>query len=55
MIRLFAQPVPLLSSHQVVSLPQSSCASPVELTDGGGGKGVGEETNHTTARLPGPL
>ncbi len=31
---------PPLSRQQVVSLSQSSCVSPVELTDGGGGVGV---------------
>jgi hypothetical protein len=30
------------------------CATGVELTDGRGGKGVGEEPNHKTARKPGP-
>ncbi len=42
-----------LSRQQVVSLSQPSCVSPVEFT--GGGDGVGEEPNHTTARKPGPL
>ncbi len=55
-IRLLAYPHPLLSRQQVVSLSKSSCVSPVELTDGrGGGGGVGEEPNYTTARKPGPL
>ncbi len=38
-----------LSYHQVVSLSQSSCVSPVELTDGRWG-GVGEEPYHMMAR-----
>jgi hypothetical protein len=38
-----------------VSLSQSSCVSPVELTDGRGGEEEDEEANHTTARKPGPL
>jgi hypothetical protein len=40
-----------LSCEQVVSLSQSSCVSPVELTDRRGGK----DPNHTTARKPAPL
>jgi hypothetical protein len=40
----------LLSRQQVVSLSQSSCVSPVELTDGRGGEGVGEEPNHSKLR-----
>jgi hypothetical protein len=56
MNRLLAHPLNLLSRQQVVSLSQSSCVStPVELTDGRGGEGVGEEQNHTIARKPGPL
>ncbi len=39
-------PIPL-SRQQVVSLSQSSCVLPVELTDGRGWEGVGEEPNHT--------
>ncbi len=35
MIRLLTHPLPPLSREQVVSLSQSSCVSPVELTDGG--------------------
>jgi hypothetical protein len=35
-----------LSRQQVVSLSQASCVSPVELTDGRGGEGVGDEPNH---------
>jgi hypothetical protein len=27
----------------------------IQLADGRGGKGVGEDPNHTTARQPGPL
>ncbi len=35
-----------LSGHQVVSLSQSFCVSPFELTDGRGGEGVqGEDPN----------
>ncbi len=37
MIRLHANPHPPLSREQVVSLSQSSCVSPVELTDERGG------------------
>ncbi len=44
-IWLIPHPLPL-SSQQVVSLAQSSCVLPVELT---------EELNHITARKPGPL
>jgi hypothetical protein len=51
----FTFPRPPRSSQQVVSLSQPSCVSPVELTDGGGGEGVEEETNHTSTRKPGPL
>jgi hypothetical protein len=36
-----------LSRQQVVSLSQSSIVSPVELSDGRGGEGVGEEQNYT--------
>ncbi len=43
-----------LSRQQVDSLSQFSCVSPVELTDGGVGEGVGEEPNHTTAKKLGP-
>jgi hypothetical protein len=47
-------------SRQVVSLPQSSCVSSVELSDRemvgeGVGEGVGMEPNNTMARKPGPL
>jgi hypothetical protein len=50
----FAPPAPLppLCCQQVVSLSQSSCVSPVELTGGGG---LGEEPNRTAARKPGLL
>jgi hypothetical protein len=44
-----------LSRQQVVSLSQSSCVSPVELTDGRVWEGAGEEPNHTRTRKPGPL
>jgi len=40
-----------LAPHPLPSLP----VSPVELTDGRGGQGVGEVQNHTTSRKPGPL
>jgi hypothetical protein len=40
MIRLLAHPLPSLSWQQVVSVSQSPCVSPVELTDGRGGEGV---------------
>ncbi len=52
MIWLLPYPLPL-SREQVVSLSPSSCVSPVELTDGGRGRGAGEEPNHMTARKPG--
>jgi hypothetical protein len=38
-----------------LSLSQSFCVSPVELTDRRWGKGVQEEPNHTTARKHGSL
>ncbi len=40
-----------LSHQQVVPLSQSSSVSPVGLTDGRGGKGMGEEPNHQIIRL----
>ena len=46
---------PLPSRQHVVSLSQTSCVSPVELTDGMGGGGGRKEPNHMTARKPGPL
>jgi hypothetical protein len=46
----FLHPPPPLSK---LSLFPSSCVSLVELTDGRGGKGVGEESNHTNAIEPG--
>jgi hypothetical protein len=53
MLRLLAQPpFPPLPSASCLS-SQSSCVSPVELTDERGGRGVGEETNHSTAGKPG--
>jgi hypothetical protein len=55
MIQLLAHPFAPLSRQPLVSLSQSSCVSPIELTDGSGtGKGVDEEPNHATARKPGP-
>ncbi len=45
---------PHFSCDQDVSLSKSYCASPVELADGRGGVGVGEEPNHTTAKNPCP-
>jgi hypothetical protein len=36
-----------LSRQQVVSVSQSSFVSPVDLRDGRGGGGVGEELNYT--------
>ncbi len=45
-----------LSRQQVVSLSQSLCVSPIELTDwrsGDGGRG--KKPNRTAARKPGPL
>jgi hypothetical protein len=43
--------------HPALPLPPAPppLQSPVELSDGGGGEGVKEEPNHTTARKPGPL
>jgi hypothetical protein len=40
-LRLYVapRPPPTLSQQQIVSLTQSSCVSPVELTDGRGGRG----------------
>jgi len=46
---LYSPPHP----QEVASLSQSSCVSPIELTEGR--KRVGEEPNHTTTRKPGPL
>ncbi len=43
------------SRQQVVSLSQSSGVSPVELTDGERGEGVGKEQDYMTARKPGLL
>ncbi len=54
MTRLLAHLLPPPSREQVVYLSQSSCVSPVELSEGEG-EGVGEEPNHTTARKPYPL
>jgi hypothetical protein len=48
-------PSPPLSSQEVVSLSQSSCVSPIELTDGRRGGGGSKEPNHTAARKSGPL
>jgi hypothetical protein len=47
-------PLSPVTRQQVVSLSQSSCVPPVELTDGRGCGRVGEESNHI-ARMPGPL
>ncbi len=47
-------PFPLYR-QQVVSLSQSSCVPPVELTDEREGEGVSEEPYYTTTRKPGPL
>jgi hypothetical protein len=54
MIRLLAHPLPP-SPVGKLSLFLRLLVSPVALTDGRGGGGVGEEPNHTTARKPGPL
>jgi hypothetical protein len=35
----FLPVVPILSCQQIVSFSQSSCVSPVQLTEGGGGEG----------------
>jgi|LakMenEpi03Aug12_release.lakeMendotaPanAssembly.Ray.scaffolds.fasta_scaffold361101_3 hypothetical protein len=48
-------PLPRLVCQQVVSLSQSSCVSPVELSAGRSGEGMGEELNHTTTSKSGPL
>ncbi len=49
-------PPPPQSRQQVASLSQSFCVSLVVLLTGeGGGKGLGEELNHTIARKAGPL
>jgi hypothetical protein len=41
-------------SNLSLSLSQSSCVSPIHLTDGRGGReGAGEEPNHMTAKRPG--
>ncbi len=45
-------PPPPPCRQQVISHSQSSCVSPVELTDGRGGGGVREELNHATTRKP---
>ncbi len=50
----FVFPPSNLSRQQFISLSQSSCMSPVDLTDGRSGGGDGRETNHTTTRKPGP-
>jgi hypothetical protein len=44
---------PPLSQQQIPSLSQSSCVSPVHLTDGrgGGGEEAGVEPSHTTGRM----
>ncbi len=52
MIRLLAHLFSPVSRKQVVSLSQSFCVSPFELTDWIGGS---EEPVYTTARKPGPL
>jgi hypothetical protein len=54
MIRLLAHPLPL-ARQQVVSLSQSFCMSPVELSGGRDGEGVGEEPIYNAVRKPGPL
>jgi hypothetical protein len=47
---------PSPSCQQVISLSQSSCVSPVVLTDGTSRmRGVGEEPKYTTAKQPGSL
>jgi hypothetical protein len=53
MIWLLSHPLHTLS--RLVSLSQSSCVLPVELTEGRGGEVVGEEPDHTMTRSPGPL
>jgi hypothetical protein len=56
MIRLHAHHLPLLFRQQVASLSQSSCVSPVDLTDWKGvGEGAGVEPNYRTTRKPGNL
>jgi hypothetical protein len=54
MIRLLAHPLPPSTVSKFFSLFQSSCVSPIELTDGRRW-GVGEEPNNTTSRKPDPL
>jgi hypothetical protein len=53
MIRLLPPPLHTIYHQQDISLSQSSCASAVELTDGGWGGGG--EQNQMTARKPCPL
>jgi hypothetical protein len=48
-------PPSLPSRQRVASLSQSSCMPSIELTDGRGGEGMGEEPNHTTSKKPGLL
>jgi hypothetical protein len=43
--------LPLSRQQEVVSLSKSSFVSPIELSDGIEGEGVGEEPNHTIARI----
>jgi hypothetical protein len=54
MIRLLAQLLPP-SPVSKLSLSQSSCVSPVELTDERGEGGGGRGANNMNARKPGPL
>ncbi len=54
MTRLLAHPLRSFSRQQVVSLSQSSCESPVEITDGGG-EGVAWNQIKTTAKKVCPL
>jgi hypothetical protein len=47
MIRILAHPITPPPFRQLVVSLSSSCVSPVQLTDGRGEEGVGEELNHT--------
>jgi hypothetical protein len=47
--------VPNPTHGSKLSLSYSSFVSPVELTDGRAGRGMGDELNNTTARKPCPL
>ncbi len=46
---------PSLSHHQAGPATHRKTEKERQVADSGGGEGVGEEPNHTTARKPGPL